>query len=55
MTKKVAKDESGMAYAEYLILVVVFGLPVSAMFVSLGLTLVEAFHHAQTVLTAPVG
>ena len=43
-----------MAYAEYLILVVVFGLPVAGIFVSLGLSLLEAFHRVQIVLTAPV-
>jgi len=55
MRRTVANDEHGKAYVEYLILLVVFGLPVAGMFVFLGLELFEAYQHAQSVLTAPIG
>jgi hypothetical protein len=54
MRRTVASDERGKTYAEYLILVVLFGLPVAGTFVLLGLKLLEAYHHAQNVLTAPI-
>jgi Flp pilus assembly pilin Flp len=54
MRRTVASDERGKAYAEYLILVVVFGLPIAGTFVFLGLKLLEAYQHAQSVLTAPI-
>jgi Flp pilus assembly pilin Flp len=54
MRRTVAKDESGKTYVEYLILVVLFGLPVAGSFVLLGLSLLEAYHHAQRVLTGPI-
>lgn len=54
MKRTVARDEQGKTYAEYLILVVVFGLPIAAAFVLLGLQLLDAFHHAQSVLASPI-
>jgi hypothetical protein len=54
MRRTVASDERGKAYVEYLILVVVFGLPVAGTFVFLGLKLLEAYQHAQSVLTSPI-
>jgi hypothetical protein len=54
MRPKVASDEQGKAYVEYLILVVVFGLPIAGTFVLLGLQLLDAYHHAQRVLIAPI-
>jgi hypothetical protein len=54
MRRTVASDERGKTYVEYLILVVVFGLPVAGTFIFLGLHLLEAYHHAQSVLTAPI-
>jgi hypothetical protein len=54
MRRTVASDERGKTYAEYLILVVLFGLPVAGTFVLLGLHLLEAYQNAQSVLTAPI-
>ena len=54
MRRTVASDERGKTYAEYLILVVLFGLPVVGTFVFLGLQMLGAYHHAQRVLTAPI-
>ena len=54
MTKKIAKDVNGMAYAEYLVLVVALGLPVAAAFVALGLQLLDGYQHALGILTSPI-
>jgi hypothetical protein len=54
MSRTVARDEQGKAYAEYLILAVVFGLPIAGTFVFLGLELLATYHHAMRVLTSPV-
>lgn len=39
---------------EYLLLVTVFGLPIAGTFLYLGLQLLEAYHHAQSVLITPI-
>ena len=54
MRQTVANDEQGKAYVEYLILVVLFGLPVAGAFVLLGLQLLDAYQHAQRILTGPI-
>ena len=54
MRRTVARDEDGTTYVEYLVLVVVFGLPIAGGLLALGLQLLEAYHHAQSVLTGPI-
>jgi Flp pilus assembly pilin Flp len=54
MRRTVAKDESGTTYVEYLVLVVMFGLPIVGSLILLGLSLLEAYHRAQSVLTGPI-
>jgi Flp pilus assembly pilin Flp len=54
MRRTVAKDENGATNVEYLVLVVMFGLPVVGSLIFLGLSLLNAYHRAQVVLTGPI-
>lgn len=49
-----AGDESGLAYVEYIILVLLVGVLVAAAIISIGVPLLEHFRMTQSFLGAPI-
>lgn len=48
------RDERGIAFTEYLLLVILVGVLVSASLIAVGVPIYRAFHFSQVVLGAPV-
>lgn len=48
------EDERGIAFTEYLLLVIVVGILVSASLLAVGVPIFRAFRFSQIVLGAPV-
>lgn len=49
-----ASDERGSMYAEYIVVLAVFGVTIGAAFITLGPSVLEFFQQAQTVLMLPI-
>ena len=52
--RPLAGDEGGVAYVEYIVLVMLVGVLVAAAILAVGLPLLEHFRMTQSVLGAPI-
>ena len=52
--RSLATDEAGVAYVEYIVLVLLVGILVAAAIMALGIPLLEHFRMTQSLLGAPI-